>query len=147
MFTVLADGRHDLIFDQAKFTTEVLDVAVAFFGNPEKQVFRADVFIVHGFGILLCLADDPGHFDGHGHLALALDGRNLFEELFQAGLEHGHISAAFRKDGRQQAFRFFNQAHEDMDRCNFLIIMKCCYLLSRLKGFDDFLCVFFVSHN
>ena len=110
-------------------------------------MFRADVFIVHRFGILLCLADDPGHFYGHGQLALSLDGRNLFQKLFQTGLEHRHIGAAFLKNRSQQAFRFLYQSHEHVDGRDFLIVMQSGYLLRCLERFDDLLRIFFISHT
>ena len=70
-------------------------------------MFRADIFIVHGVGQLLSLADDTDHFCRHGQLAGAFDRRDFLQQLFQAGLEHGDVSVTFRENRIEQAFRFF----------------------------------------
>ena len=141
------DGTHDLVLGQAKFTAQLLDFVVAFADDAHEDMFRADIFIVHGVGQLLSLADDTDHFRRHGQLAGAFDRRDLLQQLFQAGLEHGDVSVTFRENRIEQAFRFFRQAHEHMNRREFLVIVERCNLLGRLEGFDDLLRIFFVSHN
>ena len=48
--TVSLDGTHDFVLGQAKFTAQLLDFVVAFADDTHEDVFRADVFIVHGVG-------------------------------------------------------------------------------------------------
>ena len=67
--------------------------------------------------------------------SIDVDGEHIKSEIF------------FRKDGAQQAFRLFEQAHEHVDRGDFLVVMEGGNLLGRLEGFHDFLCIFFVSHK
>ena len=92
-------------------------------------MFRADIVVVHGFGQLLGLADDPDHFRRHGHLALSFDGGNLFQHLFQTGLQHGQIRMAFGENRGEKTFRFLYESHEHVDGRNFLVIVQRSDLL------------------
>ena len=132
---------------KAELPADILHLSVAGFNDAEQQVFRADIVVMHGFGTLLCFADDTNRFRRHGKTALSLNGRNFLQHLFEFGAKHRQIGPAIFKDRCQQAFRVFCKPQHHVNGRNFLIVVECRQLLRFLEYFHSFLCVFFISHS
>ena len=132
---------------QIEFTAQLLHFIIAVADNGQQQMFRTDIIVLHIFGKFGRTAENAHHFRTHAQTTLAFNARNFFEHLFQFRLEHRQVDSAFTENSGKQTFRFFNERSQNMRRSYFLMITKRCFLLSGLHGFENFLRIFFFTHE